>query len=281
MSYRHREDEGLPEGYYSRGGRLALNVKIHRGATAEECADVGAENGVTPGEVSGPMENERGGARGVFGGPWGLSWLETFARHRPEHYATFEGWARESAHELAEEQARELFGDRVRLYTDGRSGGWLVVHGGPDADTARESVEAAGSIAGPGVDLAEHEDRRREAWELLGTLEEFRKLVAAAVADFPRAVAWQACANGFQPAAEEYRRACELEQARGRLRDARGDVAFRALGCRNELAELAAGALQEAEARDARELVAVFDRADAELRLARAEVERLESGGGS
>lgn len=33
----------LPEGYSVRDGRLALNVKVYRGATPAEVAEVGAE----------------------------------------------------------------------------------------------------------------------------------------------------------------------------------------------------------------------------------------------
>ena len=40
-----------------------------------------------------------------------------------------EYWAREGGWETATEDAKEIFDDHVQVYSEGRSGGWLVVHG--------------------------------------------------------------------------------------------------------------------------------------------------------
>jgi hypothetical protein len=216
MSY-CREDEGLPEGYVSRGGKLALCIKVRRGPTAAEVAEVGAELVVTG--VAPPAD---GAAL-----PWSLAWLEALANAEPESYAVFERFAFESEHKYAEEYARELFGRGVKLWTDGRSGGWLVLgeHGAPDVDAAREALDlihAHENPAGGGAPpMGEHESDYlasiAEARALLAALEKFREHVAAVVADFPRAVAWQACANGFEPAALEFEAAEKRRKAEERL----------------------------------------------------------------
>lgn len=41
----------------------------------------------------------------------------------------------ESGWETIHEDAREIFGVHVKVYSEGRSGGWAVVHGLPDIDT--------------------------------------------------------------------------------------------------------------------------------------------------
>jgi hypothetical protein len=245
VSYRV-EDEGLPKGYVSRSGTLALCIKVRRGPTAAECAEVGEEMGS---DADGLAPLAGGNGRAV---PWGLGWLEALANAEPESYAAFEWFAFESAHECAMEYARELLGPGVRLYSDGRSGGWLVIHGGPDADAAREAVALAqeecrdcsgsghksghregqecGRCLGhgrtlPGQGQPDPGGREEEAFALLAALERFREHVVAAVADFPRAVAWQVCANGFVPAAREYAARLALETAQTELQESTDDLA--------------------------------------------------------
>lgn len=220
-----REDEGLPDGYVARyvngRSRLALCIKVHRGATAAECADVAEECGVDAGEESGPMPAEYGS--GSFGGAWGLAWLEALAERRPEEYATLEGFARESSFEMAEADAREMVGAGVKLYTDGRCGGWLVLAGtAPDAEDARDLVSLAARDAGEAE--PDEEERILAARATLAALDDFREAVAGYVADFPRAVAWQACANGFEPAAEAHRKAVALHDADAELQAATDEL---------------------------------------------------------
>lgn len=44
--------------------------------------------------------------------------------------------------ELAEEVAKELFGGHVKVYSEGRSGGWLIVDGLPDVEHWNGSMVA-------------------------------------------------------------------------------------------------------------------------------------------
>lgn len=47
---------------------------------------------------------------------------------RAWEFATRSGW------EMAQEEATEIFGPRAKVYSEGRQGGWLVVHGLADID---------------------------------------------------------------------------------------------------------------------------------------------------
>lgn len=51
----------------------------------------------------------------------------------------FPDWAWDAALEQGwerlKEDAREVFGDRVKVYSEGRSGGWAVLHGLPDVES--------------------------------------------------------------------------------------------------------------------------------------------------
>lgn len=62
-------------------------------------------------------EDGPGGLYGAYG------WLDTAGQ-----------WAAESGFEDAENDAIDIFPQSVKIYGEGRSGGWLVVHGLPDVD---------------------------------------------------------------------------------------------------------------------------------------------------
>ena len=155
-----------------RGGRFAFNVKSYAGpcdldadAWDALCVelDLGGILAPIPDDEPTPFGPEWYRAR--FGG----------ADQGPTEPALINAW------ELAEDDARELFGRDVEVYSEGRSGGWLVVHGvGVDGDELdlgclRDTVEA---------------------------LERFGEYVRAGVADFPRLVAWHA-GGVFRADAEE------------------------------------------------------------------------------
>lgn len=264
-----KNETQLPEGYYSRDrGRLALCIKVYRTATADEVRSVGEELDAYGGKIApaSPIAKPT---------PWGDAWGDAWNRHPDYHEA--EQWALESAHEYALEHARELFGPGVELYTDGRSGGWLVLHGedSPGAEQARTAVEI---VSGECRDIDGPEEIEK-ARALLANLETFRQHVAAAVADFPRAVAWQVCANVFLPAAEEHARTVALDEARARLEHATRELRYQAeesIGAAEE--QLATGEPNSLALRIATNLHAV---AVAEYDAALAEVTRLQGEGGT
>lgn len=146
-------------GYAVRSVGLALNAKVHRGATAEALASVAAECGA---DVTG----------------FAAYWERVTARSGSDELSTFNSMAFDDAHLWATEKARELFGKHAEVYTDGRSGGWLHVKGAPSADEVRDAEE----------------------------------LVAAGETE-ARAVAWQACANGYLPEKEARERAARDTEA--------------------------------------------------------------------
>lgn len=70
-----------------------------------------------------------------------LEWIDQNMKEGPQN----EWWmiACEQGFELAEEVAKELFGANVEVYQEGRSGGWLVVHGLGDVESwGTENLEA-------------------------------------------------------------------------------------------------------------------------------------------
>lgn len=84
----------------------------------------------------------------------------------------------ESNFELAESDAKDQYfpGYNIKVYTEGRSGGWLVVEGLPDVDSW-----------GP---------------DLLTAWHEFEKCCQGLVDDVPRAMAWHVLANSQDQLAE-------------------------------------------------------------------------------
>lgn len=212
-------------GYAVRGGKLALNVKVYRGATAEELASVAEERGVSDAaRAADPDTGER------VTWPAYYARLAESSRKGAELFRDLERFALESAFDHAEEYAAELLGSGVKLWTEGRSGGWLVLAGtAPDAESVWNATERALAerLADDGHEDGAHGDPHdaAEARELLAALGTFRDYVAGVVADFPRAVAWQVCANGFESAAEELEREEKREASEGRL--AKATVALR------------------------------------------------------
>ena len=103
----------------------------------------------------------------------------------------FRSSAAEQAFEMAGEDAAMIWpGYPVKVYAEGRQGGWLVVDGLPDV----------------------------ESWDatMLGRWRRFERYVLAAVDDFPRAVAWLICANVYEAEAEaeDAERARQIERGR-------------------------------------------------------------------
>jgi len=202
-------------GYTVRGRHLALNVKVHRGPTEAELAEVAAELGIEP--------DDRAPARcgGVLK-VWGSDWIE-------ESEAASEGYgaacfAVEYAMERAEELARELFGAGARVYLEGRSAGWLVLEGpGLSPESADEALAI---IDDPSAEMSE----RVDALAFVANLERYRSECAAYVADFPRMVAWEAAANGFLPALEESRKKRARADALDRLERAHAALYLAARG---------------------------------------------------
>ena len=84
----------------------------------------------------------------------------------------------ENGWEQLQELAREVFGPRAEVYSEGRSSGWAVVHGLPDFD----------SWSGPEV----------AKWG------RFARRVKQGLVDFPRSFAWHLWANVLEPDLDEH-----------------------------------------------------------------------------
>lgn len=179
--------------------RLALNVKVHRGATAEELRDVAEGNGEDPAAFA----------------AW---WNEETSGNGSEALRDAEELAVSDSYEMARESAEELFGKAVRVYSDGRSSGWLYLDRGPDVDDVRAAIEQVSAELDPAdEDPTWTASERADAAALLAKLDSFREQCAAAVADFPRRVAWQACANVYAHERAERERAEKVMAAEARL----------------------------------------------------------------
>ena len=61
-------------------------------------------------------------------------WCEAYSESKPEQFAFCWSDACESGLESARRDCEALFGSRVTCELEGRSGGWLVVHGLPDVE---------------------------------------------------------------------------------------------------------------------------------------------------
>lgn len=101
-----------------------------------------------------------------------FDWID---KHIPE--AEQNGWwdlTCSDNFEQAKELAKETFGEHVEVYTQGRSGGWLVVHGLPE-------------------EIEEWDQALVDKWV------EFAKQVRAIADDVPRSWLWMLHANVYEP----------------------------------------------------------------------------------
>lgn len=198
-----------------------LNVKVHTYPTAEDCASVRAE-------LDGPADFD-------------LDYLERFQDANPARYSQVYADVCSDGFRFAEERAREIFApwatpSRVKVYSSGRSGGWLIVEGLPDnPETWGEKLAPGDVCEGCGCELTDSDCAAgacehcaepcdkvklpglREAWDT------FAEDCAASVADIPRAYVWSVCANFAIPEAEE---AAELAEAQACEAGARSAVAL-------------------------------------------------------
>ena len=173
-----------------RKGRPAWNVKRYTAPTAEECAQVFADYGERPADALARPGTDTGDAL-----PWGPAWIEATAERNPEAYSMEIGRAASRAFATAEEYARELFGDRARVYSDGRSGGWLVLDHPSVTDAEITAAElllgyAEDDPSNPILDDVTAEELR-DARELLDNLDAFGRHVAAELADHGREQAYE------------------------------------------------------------------------------------------
>lgn len=201
-----------------RRGLPAWNVKIRRGPTAEECAAVFADYGEHPPEALARPGTSTGDAL-----PWGPAWIEAYSDRNPEAYWRDIGEAARDGFELAQEQAREIFGPTAEVYSDGRSGGWLVLRHPSvtrvEIDAAEELLRMAEDDPGnPALDYVTA-DELRDARELLDNLDSFGRYVASALADHGRAQAYWLF-RSFQCYAQEYADELAEKQAAARLETA-------------------------------------------------------------
>jgi len=154
----------------------AVCVKVHTGfPSAEEISSVRAE-------LDGPADFD-------------TAWIEALQREEPSVCDDSFAEVCHQGFQRAEERSREIFaawapGERLECFSAGRSGGWVIVDGLPDVDDWSEH---------PGL---------REAWDT------FAAECKAAVADIPRAWAWDLCANLAIPRAEDKAREVAEAQAR-------------------------------------------------------------------
>ena len=102
------------DGY--RDGHPAINVKVYSYPTPELARQVAEEHGEDPERFAAYVERE-------------------VERGYPSAYTAAEEFAVEDAYEMAQTEADEIFEEHtVKLYSEGRSGGWLVVHGLPEIE---------------------------------------------------------------------------------------------------------------------------------------------------
>lgn len=112
MSYRKSDIEYHSDGY--RPSRPAVNVKVHGyWGRVPLPLDLGACDGVPV--VTDPAFTHE--------------WVEALPESTLQ--AAWESCC-EQAWEMLQSDATELFGKEAKVYSEGRSGGWAVVHGLPD-----------------------------------------------------------------------------------------------------------------------------------------------------
>lgn len=100
-----------------------------------------------------------------------FAWIDKHLSQQDQE--TWWQFACEDGFEQAKELAKETFGSHVEVYTEGRSGGWLVVHNLPEI----------------------------EDWDpgLVSKWVEFAKQVRSIADDVPRSFLWQVHANVYEP----------------------------------------------------------------------------------
>lgn len=101
--------------------RPAINVKVYKGLeslTPENWRDIREQS-----ELDSEVASQ-----------FGPEWIDAYQERKQD--AFYEWWndACQSQFEMAEEDAKALFGDSIECFLEGRSGGWLVVEGLPDTD---------------------------------------------------------------------------------------------------------------------------------------------------
>lgn len=133
-----------------------LNVKVHNYVTEQVVAAVRGELGLDAGYT--------------------LEWFDNYYEDQGRDWvfemACQDGW------ETAKYDAEEVFaGRRVEVFSEGRSGGWLVVDGLPPI----------------------------ESWDaiMLGKWAKFARYVKGVVDDIPYQMAWLVGANAYEPAKAE------------------------------------------------------------------------------
>lgn len=156
---------------YGRDSHAALNVKVY-GGRVKLPLDLGGS-----GPIGGPITYHVSDPRFTH------DWIDGHVSDERQNDA-FQ-WACESGWDMANDEAAEVFGPGHRVYSEGRSGGWMVVHYGtysrPQFD--REDVDGWDAIA-------------------LGKWRKFAKWIDAIVGDIPRVIAEDLYVNEFTPWAE-------------------------------------------------------------------------------
>lgn len=194
----------LPIGYENRSGRLALNVKVYRGPTAEEIADVCADTGAD-------LEGFQAYWNRLTGGSAEL--------------ADFEEVAQGQALAAARERGSELWGLKFECHLDGRSGGWLVLwQAAPDADDGERIAIDSLRPQAPEESEDDYQAARESALEELEKLGAFLASCKAHLAAYPQAVAYAAAACGYLPEKDERETSELVNQAEARLAAAIGGL---------------------------------------------------------
>lgn len=240
-----------------RDGRPAWNVKYYKGPTAEECAQVFADYGERPADALARPGTDTGDAL-----PWGPAWIDALIERNPARFYEAIGDAARDGFEHAEEYARELFGARANVYSDGRSSGWLVLH---HPTITRDEIEAArATISRPAIsqasafsirttcrfclkpahdnqdwceDYAPAVEELCDARELLDNLDTFGRYIASALADHGRAQAFELLrlfeyyAQELAEEQAEANAAARLDRARTAFEDAATRLRDAAVAC--------------------------------------------------
>lgn len=162
----------------TRGGYPALDVK-YRGRMERDCPLPMSLGGCDSGDGRGMVESMT---------PPGFTWDWIRAQDDDRQHAWWE-WACESGWEDAQSSAEDIFGKRAKVYSDGRSGGWLVVHGLPPV----------------------------ESWDaiMLGKWSRYAARAREAVKGLAYSVAWNAYTHGFEPDVEAMAESANVDTTAG------------------------------------------------------------------
>lgn len=166
--------------HYERGshGNPAVNIKCHLWENGD------LRGASFPTSLLREVADEHGHDADAF-----VSWWRTMVEEEEDRFYEMiwraGGWACESGFEYARELASEVFDRKVDVWQEGRSGGWMAVHGLP-------SIEEWDAIA-------------------LGRWRRFERYVRSMVEDHPRQVASLVAMNDYEShlaglAAEAYER---------------------------------------------------------------------------